>query len=64
MVFMNWKMGRWIAIFVALISGGLLTGIIPSVLGITLDYKLFGFDLSMLVGIGNFVVAWILYKIL
>ena len=49
---------------IALASALLLTGIADSLLGINLTYKLLGFDTGMLIGLANFISAWILYKVL
>lgn len=60
----NWKMGRWISIVIALASALLLTGIADSLLGINLTYELLGFEAGMILGLANFISAWILYKVL
>ena len=60
----NWKMGRWVAIVIALVSALLLTGIADAMLGINLAYKFLGFELGIILGIANFIAAWILYKVL
>ena len=61
---LNWKMGRWVAIAIAIVSALLLTGIADAVLGINLAYELLGFKLGMILGIANGISAWILYKVL
>ena len=60
----NWKMGRWVAIVIALVSALLLTGIADAMLGINLTYELLGVELGIILGIANFVDAWYLYKVL
>jgi len=60
----NWKMGRWICLLIALASALLLTGISDSILGINLAYKLLGFEAGLLLGIANLVSVWVLYKVL
>lgn len=61
---LNWKMGRWICLAIALASALLLTGMADAILGINLTYNLLGFETGMLLGIANFVSLWILYKVL
>jgi len=60
----SWKIARWICLITALVTAGLLLGILPSVLGVGLDYELMGFQLKTIVGIANVVVVYLLWKVL
>ena len=64
MPLINWKIGRWIGIAVAVASALAFLGIAESTLGIGLSEMVMGFELGTLLGIGNIITAYILYKIL
>lgn len=63
MAFINWKLGRWISIAVAVLTAVSLFGILSSS-GFSLNDEFMGFQIKYILGAGNLLSAYILYKVL